>query len=163
MLREISQSLPMRINRFLLLISLLLATVAPSRADVTFDDLFHIAPAAAERALGIQRLKMVEAALEDFNAVLNFKPPVHAIVDQAAPLPADGGTTYYRGVGYRITISQSLFSMSGQGENRIDGYLYGPELALGHELGLGNSDTISRVSFYPLKTLNDLLLGAKKN
>ena len=129
---------------------------ASCRADVTFDDLFHIPLPGAERSLGAERLKVLQAALEDFNAALNFKAPVHAAPDKDAAVPADGGTSYYKARGYRITIMKSLFSM-GDGQQTVHGYMYGPVLTLGPQLGVGNSDSISRVSFYPIATLNKLL------
>jgi hypothetical protein len=139
-----------------LLLVLILMPGASSRADVTFDDLFHIPLAEAGRTLGAERLKMLQSALEDFNAVLNFKAPVHAASDKSAPTPADGGTSFYKAPGYRITITKSLFSL-GKGQQTVHGYMYGPVLTFGPEVGAGNFDQISRISFYPLATLNKLL------
>jgi len=126
------------------------------RADVTFEDLFHFPAAEAERTLGATRHRQLEDALEDFNAALNYKVPPHATFDEKAGLPADGGTRYYKGRGYQITVVKSLFSM-GEGKQRIHGFLYGPVLTLAPELGSGNDDSLSRISFYPVDTLNKLL------
>ena len=146
----------MKTKPILTILAAVLMRATSCGADVTFDDLFHIPLAGAERSLGAERLMRLQAALEDFNAALNYKAPVHAAFDKDAAVPADGGTSYYKARGYRITIMKSLFSM-GDGQDTVHGYMYGPVLTLGPELGIGNSDSISRVSFYPLDTLNKLL------
>jgi len=137
---------------FLSVVAVLAVLLNTSLADVTFEDLFHMTPTAAERALGAQRLKMLQAAADDFNAVLNFKQPVHAQIDKKAPLPADGGTTFYKCAGHDLTVMKSLFSMG-----ELHGYMYGPVLKLKSKIGDGNSCTISRISFYSIETLNLLM------
>lgn len=133
-----------------------LMSATSCRGELTFDDLFHMPVAGAGHSLGAKRMEMLQAALEDFNAALNYNVPIHAASDKEAAVPADGGTSYYKAHGYRMTIMKSLFSM-GDGPQAVSGYMYGPVLTLAPELGVGNSDSISRVSFYPLDTLNKLL------
>ncbi len=72
-------------------------------------------------------------AKEDFAAVVAGRKPVHAVLDDSKPLLSDGGTTFYKGVGYSLTVQSSISTKNG-----IDGFLYGPivtfpKLKGGHE------------------------------
>lgn len=60
-------------------------------------------------------------AKEDFDAVLKGQRPIHAISDPKKPDLTDGGTTFYSGDGYALTIKSTLFEKDG-----IKGYMYGP-------------------------------------
>ena len=73
-----------RLGKTKLILTLLVTFLmlgASCRADVTFDELFHIPLPVAERSLGTARFKMLQAVVEDFNAALNFKQPIHAAFD----------------------------------------------------------------------------------
>lgn len=94
----------------------------------------------------------LKEAAEDFSAVVSGKPPVFAVLDKEAPLPTDGGTTYFKGRGYSLTILQSLVTVSGGAC-----YLYGPIIKFDDSLMFGNSNTISRVEIYSPTALRELL------
>ena len=97
--------------------------------------------------------RRLAALSEDYAAVVAGRKPVHARFDESAALPADGGTTFYSGDGYRLTVLRSLCDVGG-----VPGVLYGPMITLQPDLGKGNSDTISHVTFYTLdefKRLSD--------
>ena len=87
----------------------------------------------------------VKEATDDFDAVLNGQLLLHAVVDAKIPLPADGGTTFYSGKGYRLTIVKSLATIGG-----INGYFYGPIIEFDNKVVQGNSNKISCVRFYSL-------------
>ena len=91
-------------------------------------------------------------AQEDFDAVLKGYKPTHAVIDREAPVPMDGGTTYFKGNGYNLTITQSLEMVGG-----IEGYMYGPSLVLLPPLAIGNDSGISHVTFYSRAALRNLL------
>jgi hypothetical protein len=130
------------------------------RADVTMTELFHEDEKRIELALGAERFKRLQEAVEDFNAVLNFKRPIHAKVDKDAAVPADGGTHYYVGNGYRLTWVQSWFELrngadANQSRNSaLSGFMFGPILKLE---GFGGLGEVSSVSFYPSEKLAKLL------
>ena len=48
---------------------------------------------------------VLRAANEDFVLVVNGRTPRHAVFDKDAPLPADGGTTFYVTYSYKGTKS----------------------------------------------------------
>ena len=151
------------------LLTLVFLLTSSCLADVTFEEVFHLDIKAAERALGAERFKRLQNALDDFNAILDFKRPVHAQRDKNAAVPGDGGTHYYQGQGYRVTLMHSSFSL-GRPHNifgsspadraaqdaAVNGFMYGPVLSLGDEFGFGFKD-ISRVSFFPGTTLKERL------
>ena len=155
-MRPVGWPLPQRAVAVLVAIVPLVAY--GSSADVTLQDLIHLDAQSAARLLGPECFGKLQAAVEDVNAVLAFKRPTHAKLDAQAPLPADGGTTFYKGDGYSLTIVKSLFSFTGADGKAVHGYMYGPALALEDDLGVGNGVSISRVSFYPADKLHELLL-----
>jgi hypothetical protein len=122
--------------------------------QLSFDDLFHVNAEEAERILGALVIKKLRAALEDFNAVLAYKKPIHARLGKG-PFLRDGGTLPYDGDGYKLTVVKSLFSL-GKGNKDIDGYTYGPDLEL-RDIGIGNLSQVSRISFFPANVLKKLL------
>lgn len=125
----------------------LLTFIGSLRADDAFDDLFHMTQAAAKSSFGIKKFKMLQAAADDFDAAMHSKPPIHAKIEYAV---ADGGTEVYKGVGYRLTVVNQISHVGRGPKAAITGYMCGPVLDLGPELG-GGTDSInfSRVSFYP--------------
>jgi hypothetical protein len=139
---------------FALSLSPTLQAVAPA---ATLENFLHVDTATAERLLGAERVKKLQATIDDFNAVLIGRPPIHAKVARDLPLPADGGTTFYRGDGYKLTIIKSLFSFGDPQKSAIHGYMYGPVIEFDSALGTGNTSNINHVSFYPAETLNKLI------
>ena len=68
-----------------------------------------------------QDAQIIRLANEDFTCVLQGRKPQNAKFDEKAALPKDGGTTYYKGKGYYLTIVQSLSSFG-----KLHGFIYGP-------------------------------------
>lgn len=96
--------------------------------------------------------RTLSEASADFNAVASGKKPVYAIFDEQAPLPSDGGTTYYQGKGYRLTILMSLSSFGA-----FRGTAYGPILRFDPPFAPGNTSEISDVRVYSRDALSKLL------
>ena len=96
--------------------------------------------------------KIVTEASDDFLAVVAGKKPIHASFDEGAALPADGGTTYYIGSGYRLTVVKSLSSFG-----EFNGYAYGPALTFNEDFAPGNVSTISDIRVYSDAELGRLL------
>ena len=86
-------------------------------------------------------------AMEDFSAVKKGLAPIYAKFDVNAGLPADGGTTYYVGHGYRLTVLKRLARVHG-----VDGYFYGPIISIGTYADNGYQG-ISSIKFYSRETL----------
>jgi hypothetical protein len=89
-----------------------------------------------------QRRTIIEAT-EDFQAVLLGREPVHAQFDKHAPVPSDGGTTFYIGHKYKLTIESSLSSFGS-----LSGWVYGPIVVFDEAFAHGNENTFSGVHFY---------------
>jgi hypothetical protein len=96
-------------------------------------------------------MRVFREAAEDYRAVVEGKRPVHAVVDKNAPLPADGGTTFYIGTGYRLTIQCSVENASG----RVV-YLYGPIISFDTFGVSGEKTTLSHVEIYSADALRKL-------
>lgn len=64
-----------------------------------------------------------EQAAQDYDAVLNGNKPTYAKDDPKLGPAADGGTTYYRGDGYRLVIQKAI-----EEKNGVTVYHYGPIL-----------------------------------
>ena len=89
---------------------------------------------------------------EDFRAVLEGRDPVHATRDREAPVPADGGTNYFKGEGYDLTVLSSLSSFGA-----VRGKVYGPIITFDDEFAPGNSQSVSGTRFYTADAISDLL------
>ena len=103
-------------------------------------------------ALSDKDRKILMEASDDFLLVIAGKKPIHATFDEHAALPADGGTTYYVGNGYKLTVVKSLSSFGG-----FDGYAYGPALTFNEDFAPGNVATISDIRVYSDSELGKLL------
>jgi len=91
-------------------------------------------------------------ANEDFNLVQTGKKPLHAKVDREAPLPADGGTTFWKADGYRLTIFQSISTFG-----TLNGFVYGPHIQFDEHFAPGNMDYVSSIRFYTLDQFNSMM------
>jgi len=96
--------------------------------------------------------QIIQEASEDFRAVVEGKQPIHAKIDNNEPLPSDGGTTFYKGSGYRLTI---LVSLSSFGD--FNGAAYGPIIHFDDTFAPGNTNRISDVRVYSHDELRKLL------
>ena len=98
--------------------------------------------------------KVMAEAAEDFQAVLSGKKPVHAIFDKDAPLPSDGGTTFYKGNHYRLTVTMTLVSLGG-----FNGTAFGPRLEFDNTFAPGFNQEISSIRVYSNERLAASLHG----
>lgn len=96
--------------------------------------------------------RTISEASADFSAVVAGKKPIHAVFDEDAPLPSDGGTTFYQGHGYRLTVLVSLSSFGAS-----NGMAYGPILQFEPAFAPGNTSEISEVRVYSQDALRELL------
>lgn len=123
-----------------------------------FDDLFHVDIDSAVALFGEATLRRLQKSLDDFNAVLEGKPPIHAVVDREVSLPTDGGTTFYKGDGYKLTIVKSLNGIM-RGKEYVHGYIYGPIITSQPDVMTGNFPNIQYLTFYTGEELRRLLAG----
>jgi len=97
-------------------------------------------------------------ANEDFTLVQNGKKPKHATVDQEAPLPADGGTTFWKTDGYRLTIFQSISTFG-----TLNGFVYGPYIQFDEQFAPGNMGYVSSIRFLTLDQFNAMMCKETTN
>lgn len=136
--------------RAIALLSLLLTVRAYSQTTDMATSALH--PSAAQDGVWEKSTqRKLQELSEDFDAVVAGRKPVHARVDEKTPVPADGGTSFYIGHGYKLCIEQSLCQIGG-----VDGMLYGPIFTLGPDLVNGNDNTISHVTFYRMEEFRKL-------
>ena len=88
---------------------------------------------------------ILREASEDFCAVVAGKKPIHAKFDETASLPSDGGTLFYIGRNYKLTV---LNSLSGFGS--FHGTAHGPIITFDESFAPGNTNEISNIRVYPL-------------
>lgn len=93
-----------------------------------------------------------ELAKEDFDVVIAGKKPLNAIFDKEHGLPADGGTTYYRGDGYKLEIKQTMT----RDDKENHGFLYGPIITFESIKENDQPKIISDVRFYKTEDLKKL-------
>ena len=105
-----------------------------------------------ETSLSPENRQILREASEDFRAVVAGKKPVHAVFDKDAPLPSDGGTTFYQGKGYRLTV---LVSYSGFGG--LPANAYGPIIKFDPAFAPGNTSEISDIRVYTSEELSKFL------
>ena len=96
--------------------------------------------------------KIINEATEDCLLVTKGGKPKNAKFDTKAPLPSDGGTTYYKGNGYKLTILKRLSSFEG-----LRGYIYGPIIIFDKKVAFKNSNKIQFLRFYTTKQLRKLM------
>ena len=123
---------------------------------MTFEELFHLDTESAKKRFGRTTYRRLQEARDDFNAVFSGNLPVHARADQDRPLLTDGGTTFYVGDGYKLTILMSLNGIM-HDEEYIHGYIYGQMISFEPEVMKGNYPSIQQLTFYPKKELEKLL------
>lgn len=102
-----------------------------------------------------RQAEVLRAATEDFVLAEQGKRPRNAVEDVEMPIPSDGGTTLYKGKGYRLTIVQSLSTFGD-----LSGYVYGPILTFDDDFAKGNSKTVQSVRFLTIRQLEELLKRA---
>ncbi|AJC44622.1 hypothetical protein [Xanthomonas sacchari] len=108
------------------------------------------------QALAPPQRDALRQADADFRAVVAGRAPLHARIDSEAPLPADGGTRYYLGRGYRLTVLRRLSSIGAQ-----TAVAYGPILQLDEALlACATLPAISDVRLYAHAALAQLLEAA---
>jgi hypothetical protein len=88
---------------------------------------------------------VLREASEDFCAVVAGKAPIHAKFDKTAALPSDGGTLFYIGRKYKLTVLNSLSEFG-----TYQGTAHGPILTFDDSFAPGNTNTISSIRVYPL-------------
>lgn len=98
----------------------------------------------------------ISQASEDFARVLKGKKPKHAVFDDKAPLPADGGTQFFIGKGYNLTVMKSLSSFGGA-DGWLHGYVYGPVVKFSESLAPGNISEVVNLRFYTSEQLKQLI------
>ena len=123
---------------------------------MNFEDLFHINVDSARTLFGETTFHRLHYALDDFNAVIAGRPPIHAAVDPDVPLPADGGTKFYKGDGYKLSVIKSLNGIL-RGKEYVHGFIYGPIIAFQAEVMTGNFPNIQHLTFYTSEELKKLL------
>ncbi len=105
-----------------------------------------------------EQREIITRASEDFERVLQGKKPKNAALDEQAPLPADGGTLFYVGKGYRLTVIKSLSSFGSTGEG-LQGHVYGPVLSFPKSFAPGNMSEVVSLRFYTNQQLQALTGG----
>ncbi len=87
---------------------------------------------------------ILQQASDDFCAVVAGKNPIHAKFDTLAAVPSDGGTLFYVGRKYKLTVLNSLSSFGS-----LNGTAHGPIITFDESFAPGNTSMISNIRVYP--------------
>ena len=101
--------------------------------------------------LSPEQYRVLKESSEDYVAVLSGKKPIYAKLDESRFL-LDGGTKYYDGYKYTLTI---VMSMSAFGD--VHGYAYGPSVQYEEEFAPGNISKLSNIKMFTSESLAELL------
>jgi hypothetical protein len=137
---------------FISIILISISTIASANSSLSFGPFQGV----DLNALSVSHRETIIQASEDFDLVQKGKVPKYAIVDKAAPLPADGGTSYFLGKGYKLTIMKSLSSFGGD-QRSLSGYVYGPVITFSSPFASGNGSQVAGLRFYTSSQLQQLV------
>ena len=98
----------------------------------------------ASSGASLEDQAILREASEDFCSVVSGENPIHAKLDTAAPVPADGGTLFYIGRKYKLTVLNSLSEFGS-----FSGTAHGPIITFDDSFAPGNTNEISNVRVYP--------------
>ena len=122
--------------------------------EPSFSELFGVGESQAVEVFGSDTALCLSNALEDFNLALDGKSPVHS---ESPPLPQllDGGTTFWEGACYKLTVLRRLTTYRLPDGAIISGWVVGPSLQLRLSAGATRSEPISRTRFVFLQKRAD--------
>jgi len=127
----------------------LLASVAfaggPSWS-ASFDELFGMDESRAIEIFGAETAGCLSNALEDFNLALSGEDPRHS-KSPAFPQLLDGGTRFWKGACYELTILKRLTTFRLADGALISGFVVGPSLELQLAPAASKSHPIERTRF----------------
>jgi hypothetical protein len=136
---------------FISIILMAISTIASANSSLSFGPFQGVDLS----ALSVSHRETIAQASEDFDLVQKGKKPKYATVDSKAPLPADGGTSYFIGKGYRLTVVKSI-STFGRDQRALNGLVYGPIISFSKSFALGNSSDVVGLRFYTAKQFQQL-------
>ncbi len=102
-------------------------------------------------ALDAEQQEVIIQASEDFERVQSGRLPRHAVRDEKAPVPADGGTQFFNGKRYKLTVVKSLSSFG-----TLHGYVYGPVISFDKSFAPGNRSELVGLRFYTREQFKQL-------
>lgn len=149
----------MKITFLTLLLLAFLPLTGISGTQATFDDLFHMDATAAKKLLGEKTFELFQKVLDDFNAVVAGKLPVHA---KFHPNPdPNSENTLFIGDGYTVTIIKSPCSIEGDKED-LRGFFYGLMISFQPDKTIsGKCPLITHTTFYTSEEFKKLLNETK--
>jgi len=123
-----------------------LAVAGDPATPPKFDELFGVGEAQATDVFGAETALCLTHALEDFNLALSGQDPVNS-KSPAFPQLLDGGTTFWEGACYRLTIFKSLTTYRIADGSLVSGFVVGPSLQLHLPSSASRSQPIARTRF----------------
>lgn len=95
--------------------------------------------------------QILQNAQEDYDLVVSGKKPKNAIEDNTQGVPADGGTRYFKGQGYKLEVRQTI------ADEAEPGFNYGPVITFEKIIENGKPKQMSNIKFYKTEDLLKLL------
>ncbi len=122
----------------------------PPTALPSFADLFGVEESQAPAIYGPESTRCLSNALEDFNRALSGQEPIHS-KSPAFPQLLDGGTTFWTGECYVLTVYKRLTSFRLPDGAMVNGFVVGPSLQLKLTPNASESHPIERTRFVVLQ------------
>jgi hypothetical protein len=123
-----------------------IAIANPPSALPSFDELFGMDETQAVSVYDTEIARCLSNALEDFNLALSGQNPAHS-KNPAFPQLLDGGTTFWKGDCYELTIYKSLTSYRLPDGALVSGFIVGPSLQLRLTPNASKTHPIERTRF----------------
>jgi hypothetical protein len=112
----------------------------------TFGELFGLGESQATEVFGAETARCLSNALEDFNLALSGQNPLHS-KSPAFPQLLDGGTTFWEGACYKLTLLKRLTTYRLADGTLVNGFVVGPSLQLHLSQDASKSEPIARTRF----------------
>jgi hypothetical protein len=135
-----------RVSTLALLVLASVALAGDPSPTPSFVDLFGLSESQAIDVLGAETAGCLANALEDFNLALSGHDPQHS-KSPAFPQLLDGGTTFWEGACYKLTILKRLTTFRLADGALINGFMVGPSLQLQFSPTSSKSEPIVRTRF----------------
>ena len=132
-----------------LLTSLFLTSIAvagDAPREQSFDELFGMDESKAVEVFGATTARCLADAREDFNLALSGQDPKHSR-NSAFPQLLDGGTTFWEGACYRLTLLKRLTTYRLADGTLVSGFIMGPSLQLQFSPDASIAEPIARTRF----------------
>ena len=123
-----------------------IAVAVNAAEEPSFEDLFGMNESQSAEVLGVAATRCLADAREDFTLALSGQNPKHS-KNPAFPQLLDGGTTFWEGACYKLTLLRRLTTYRLADGTLVSGFIVGPSLQLQFSPVASKAEPIARTRF----------------